>query len=226
MSNIRDIRVFKSEKVNSEGVFVTESFSNKKLNVITSRIAMKLNGENFSLGDFNHLYINFTTCLNEGEIKLSKRKIIREFSWQRYYDVGVTKEVYNHLDSGEYNELLLSFIEKTLLQYFAPDEETELKIKRNVAIVLEEGEKTLIFYKEKQAAKTKAVIYLRYLDNAHFYPLLCVYDNEGYEIFRHDFPENRETLNLGEILLSSKKVTVKPKKNYFARELESVTFEF
>ena len=59
---ISDIRLYKSESRNEHGVYAIESFSNKKLNAIIQRVVMKLRESEFSLGEFDHLYINLTTC--------------------------------------------------------------------------------------------------------------------------------------------------------------------
>ena len=59
---IGDIRLYKSESRNEYGVYNTEPFADKKLNAIVQRVVMKLRENEFSLGDFDHLYINFTTC--------------------------------------------------------------------------------------------------------------------------------------------------------------------
>jgi len=62
------------------------------------------------------------------------------------------------------------------------------------------------------------------LNNGYYKPLLKVYDLEDTLLLEKDLPEMTELLALGEIGLSSKKVTIKPRKNYFARNLEFVTF--
>jgi hypothetical protein len=89
-----------------------------------------------------------------------------------------------------------------------------------------EGENMIMRFKEKRAAKTSAVIFLRCLDDGKYLPLLCVYDADGKEILRRDLPASSELLQIGEIALSSKKVTVKPRKSVFAKDLAPITFEF
>ena len=59
---ISDIRLFKSKSQNEYGVYSTEYFGDKSLTAIVNRIVMKLRENEFSLGEFDHLYINFTTC--------------------------------------------------------------------------------------------------------------------------------------------------------------------
>ena len=45
-------------------------------------------------------------------------------------------------------------------------------------------------------------------------------------IYGFFMPASHELLQIGEIALSSKKVTVKPRKSVFAKDLAPITFEF
>ena len=83
----------------------------------------------------------------------------------------------------------------------------------------------LMHFKEKKSAKGIATIYLRLLDTRKYLPLLSVTDLEGNEIFNANLPETIDLNIIGEIQLSSKKVTVKPRKNVFAKGLEPISFE-
>ncbi|MGP1593809.1 MAG: hypothetical protein ACTTH8_01000 [Treponema sp.] len=75
MKVISDIRIYKSKVENIEGNSLPSEFkSTKILNARIKRIVMALRENNFSLGDFDHLYINFTTCNVENEIFHAKRK--------------------------------------------------------------------------------------------------------------------------------------------------------
>ena len=50
-------------------------------------------------------------------------------------------------------------------------------------------------------------------------------DIDGNEIFSANLPETIDLNIIGEIQLSSKKVTVKPRKNAFTKGLEPISFE-
>ncbi len=82
----------------------------------------------------------------------------------------------------------------------------------------------LIKFKEKQAANNKAVLYLRYLDNGRYLPLLRVFDLEDTILLEQDLPETNNLDAYGVIQLSGKKVTIKPRKNDLAQKLEPITF--
>ncbi len=217
---IADIRLFHSVEENADGNPLPNSFGDKKLNVILHRIVMKLREQGFSLGGFDHLYLNFTPCVPESEIRPAARSIDREFSWFRYYDIGVSKEFTENRDFPK----IFDLIKRALLEHF-PQNAHEI-VENAFAAALSEGENMLMRFKEKKAAKTNAVVFLRYLDTGEYLPLLCVYDANGNEILRRDLPASSELLQIGEIALSSKKVTIKPRKHVFAKDLSPITFEF
>lgn len=217
---IADIRLFHSTVENKDGNTLPSNYGDKKLNVILHRVVMKLREQGFTLGDFDHLYLNFTPCVAEGEICPAARSVYREFAWFRYYDIGVSKDFAEKRDFAKIFEL----IKRVLLLHF-PQSSPET-VETAFSSALAEGENMLMRFKEKRAAKTSAVIFLRYLDEGKYLPLLCVYDADGKEILRRDLPASSELLQIGEIALSSKKVTVKPRKSVFAKDLEPITFEF
>jgi hypothetical protein len=47
---------------------------------------------------------------------------------------------------------------------------------------------------------------------------------DGHELLRKDLPETIDLNIIGEIQLSSKKVTIKPRKNTFTVDLKPITF--
>lgn len=73
MKIISDIRIYKSRIENIEGNSLPSNFeSSKTLNAKIKRIVMALREKNFSFGDFDHLYVNFTTCNVNNSISLAK----------------------------------------------------------------------------------------------------------------------------------------------------------
>lgn len=214
---IKDIRIYKSDIENIEGNSLPISFADKALNAITRRIVMKLRENNFSLGEFDHLYINFTTCPVDGEIALSKRSVDRYYPWYRYYDVNISGEMFSMLGSAEIRDEVVELIRNVLIQNFATDSFDEKQICSCFSQVLEQGENMLMKFKEKATSKRKAILYLRYLDNCRYLPLLRVLDMEDKILFETDLPEMSDLNCLGDIQLSSKKVTVKPRKNAYTK---------
>ncbi|MDE6593989.1 MAG: hypothetical protein K2K57_13135 [Oscillospiraceae bacterium] len=205
MKIISDIRIYKSDWENINGNAQPEGFAGKMLNITISRIVMKLREYNFSLGDFNHLYINFTTCIKENTVMPAKRSVERYYPWYRYYDFGIGRELFDEIDRSENLGLLLGFIKTTLTTCFAHSENDGEIIEKAFDEALSLGEDMLMVFKTKQGTKNRAVIYLRLTDEGKYFPLLCVYDENGAEILRQDMPMSRDVFMLGEIQLSSKK---------------------
>lgn len=221
---IADIRLFKTDSMEDGDTFTT-SFGDKKLNAIIQRVVMKLRENEFSLGEFDHLYINFTTCDVAGSMSLSD-EVDRYNPWYRYCHIHVEKEQYRKLGSGEAADEVIHWISTVLVTYFSTGDFDKARICSCIHEAIEQGEKMLMKFREKVSGKRKAVVYLRYLDTCRFYPLLRVYDTEENLLFEKDLPETLTLDYLGEIQISAKKVTVKPRKNAFTAQLEPLIFEY
>ena len=186
---------------------------------------MKLRENEFSLGEFDHLYINFTTCEMAEEMKLS-HKVDRYHPWYRYCDVHIGNDLYQKLGSQEAQNDIILLIRNVLVTYFASDSFDESRIISCVQQAVEQGENMLMKFKEKVTTKRKAVVFLRFLDSCRFYPLLRVYDTEENLLFEKDLPEAVMLDYLGEIQVSTKRVTIKPRKNAFTEQNEPLFFEY
>ena len=223
MKPISDIRLYRSNIPNIDGNSHPSEFAPKQLNIIVTRIVMKLRENGFSLGDFDHLYINFTTCLDNEAIEPAKRSVDASHKWHRYYDVGVTDECYRNLESVNNVEFVIEQIKNVLNDYFCT--EANCSVEPCIEEALNKGEDMLMLYKSKQTFKRKADIYLQLLDNGMYCPNLFVYDEDGAELLHQKLPCTFDLMSLGEIQLSNKKVVVKPRKNSLASQLEPVEFE-
>ena len=215
MKIINDIRLYKSSDIDNH-----ISFANKALNIAVSRVVMKLREQQFSLGEFDHLYVNFTTCIPEDKIELVD-KIDSYHPWYRYCNIGVNKHDYEKLNT----DYVFEKLKLILMSIFSLNENTEKTI--NTAFIeAQKGEEMLMCFKEKVTEKGTATIYLRLLDSGKYLPLLCVVDSDNNKELRENLPETLDFNILGEIQLSSKKVTVKPRKNALATDLKPISFEF
>ena len=226
MKIISDIRVYKSNVENIDGNSLPIVFEDKTLSAITTRIVMKLRENNFSLGEFDHLYINFTTCTVDGGIALSKRSIDKYHPWYRYYDVNISAGIFSMLGSAEIRDEVIELIRNVLVQNFVSVDFDEKKINSYFAQALEQGENMLMKFKEKVSANRKAILYLRYPNNCRYWPLLRILDMEDRILFETDLPEMIDLNCLGDIQLSSKKVTVKPRKNVYTKTAQPLSFEY
>lgn len=223
MKPISDIRLYRNNIPNIDGNSHPSEFASKQLNIIVTRIVMKLREKGFSLGDYDHLYINFTTCLPRGGIEPAQRSVDAYHKWYRYYDVGVSDELYQILESQSNIEFVIEQIKNVLNAYFCT--ETNCSVEPCIEEALNKGEDMLMLYKSKQTSKRKVDIYLQLLDSGEYLPNLFVYEQNGTEILHEKLPCTLDLMSLGEIQLSSKKVVVKPRNNSLARGLEPIIFE-
>lgn len=222
---ISDIRLFKSELQNEYGNYITESFGDKRLNAIVKRMVMKLRENEFSLGEYDHLYVNFTTCNMAEKMNLSDQ-VDRYHPWFRYCNIHVEEALYEKLGSPESRDEIVLHIKNVLTTYFTSEDFTETNILSCVQQAVEQGEDMLMKFKEKVSAKRKAVIFLRFLDTCRFSPLLRVYDAEENLLFEKDLPQTVALDYLGEIQVSANKVTIKPRKNAYTVRNNPLVFEY
>ena len=231
MKLISDIRIYQSDVENTDGNPLPGPTGNRALNLAAQRIAMKLREAGFSLGEFTHLYLNFTTCLPEGTIRPAKRTADRYHPWYRYYDVGVCRQAFDRLNrtdasATEVTEMVFDRIRQALVTYFAPDGQSVRVIESAVEEALSKGAEMRMRFKEKKAAKATAVLYLTLREDARYEPVVCVYDLQGRTLLEETLAPTSDLSSIGEILLSSRKVTVKPRKSVYAQGLAPVSFSF
>lgn len=225
MKTISDIRLYKSEKQNEYGTHSLCNFADKKLNAMIFRIVMKLREQCFSLGEFDHLYFVFTTCAMKEEIYLSQ-EADRYHPWYRECFIKVNNDIYSRLEETSNYRYIISVISTVLVSYFSTESFNSERICSCIQHAIEHGENMLMKFKEKSTTKRKAVIFLRYNDMCMYRPLLRVYDTNEILLFEKDLPESLTLDCLGEIQLSTKKVTLKPRKNAFTHNAEEMVFEY
>ena len=223
MKVIKDIRLFKSTEENVDG-YSPQAFEEKPLLIVLHRVVMKLREQSFSLGDFDHLYINFTTCLAPEDIQPANRSIDGETRWFRYYDVGVSFDFLDLLGAECNADRVLELI-KITLHFCCPQEENRLLIEQAFHEAISLGKNMPMKYREKRSANRKAVIYLYYDDQGKYQAELCVTDESGTELLKEKMPLSYDLLSLGEIQLNSKKVAIKPRKNAFSKHRPPISFD-
>lgn len=214
MKVISDIRLYRSS-----GIDTYMGFANKALNLSVRRVVMKLREYGFSLGEFDHLYLNFTTLKPENTIKLNNT-VDRYYPWYRYCDVGISQKEYDNLGTTDCTAFVFEKIQHVLLELFDAKgfiEPALVEAKKNAEMLMR--------FKEKKSARGVATVYLRLLDNGKYLPLLCVNNTAGEEVFRTDLPETIDLSIIGELQLNNQKVTVKPRKNAFTNSLQPLSFE-
>ena len=146
MKIIGDIRLYKSSKAYNH-----VSFTNKSLNIAAHRVAMKLREQRFSLGEFDHLYLNFTVCRSAGTIELID-EIDRYHPWYRYCDIGLSQPEYDRLEIDGNTDYVYGKIETVLLNLFCSGEAAD-KIVKKAIDEAKAGPEMLMRFKEKRLKK-------------------------------------------------------------------------
>ena len=222
---IADIRLFRSEGRTESGHFDMVSFGDKRLNAVVKRIVMKLRSHGFSMGEFDHLYINFTPCALSEPLELSS-EVDRYHPWFRHCHVRVPLEVYESLGTVDRHGHIISIISDVLTAFFARSDFDEARIRDCIQEAVTGGEGMLMPFKEKTTAKRRAAIYLRFLDSCRYAPLLRVYDGAGSLLLERELPQMVTLDALGELQVGLKKVTVKPRKNALTGGKKPIIFEY
>ena len=222
---ITDIRLFKSEGRTESGHFDMVSFGDKRSIAAVKRIVMKLRENGFSMGDFDHLYINFTLCELSAPMELSQ-EVDLYHPWFRHCHVRVPREVYESLGTVDGHGHIIPIIGDVLTAFFARADFDEARIRDCIQEAVTGGEGMLMPFKEKTTAKRRAVIYLRFLDSCRYAPLLRVYDGDGNLVLERDLPQMVTLDAIGELQVGLKKVTVKPRKNALTAGKKPMIFEY
>ena len=222
---IADIRLFKSESRTTSGHFDMVSFGDKRLIAVVKRIVMKLRENGFSMGEYDHLYINFTLCELSAPMELSQ-EVDRYHPWFRHCHVRVAREVYESLGTVDSHECIIPIIGEVLTAFFARADFDEARIRDCIREAVTVGEGMLMPFREKATAKRRAVLYLRFLDSCRYAPLLRVYDGAGSLLLERDLPQMVTLDALGELQVGLKKVTIKPRKNALTAGKKPIIFEY
>ena len=160
MNVIKDIRVYRSQTENIAGNSLPHEFANNNLHIILRRIVMKLRENNFTLGDFNHLYVNLTICAIDDKIAPSKRGKDSNFPWFRYYDAEISQDFYNTLETRDCMQSVIKIVEQVLIMYFCTEKHDSEFIHSCISEATEQGENMLMKFKEKNKTYYYIQIYL------------------------------------------------------------------
>lgn len=109
------------------------------------------------------------------------------------------------METSDCIQSVIEIVEQVLIKYFCTAKHDSEFIRSCVSEAVEQGENMLVKFKEKRASKKQAIIYLRYLDNCRYFPLLRIFDLDDTMILEKDLPETNSLDAYGEIQLSSKK---------------------
>lgn len=222
MKKIADIRLFASDTPNVDGAnSLANALQNKSSAVFARRVVMKLREQGFSLGGFDHLYINFTTCAVEGGIAPARLSFQ---TWYRFYDVHVDKDTQKNISCEEDAAIAAQLIQSVLLKYFAATEKDEAIIVKSINAA-KEGDKMAVLYMEKKYSKCTISVYISLNNKGEFCPILQIMKKDGTLIQRKRMKPCVEMGTYGDIRFDGERVLIKPRKNAYYAKRKPIVIE-
>ncbi|GIU51240.1 hypothetical protein TUM4438_40180 [Shewanella sairae] len=220
---LRDIRYYASDEPNSSGKGFPSSCSRffdfpKNLHYWGGRISQIVGPEGLSFGDFDHLYINFTSGLPLEEIQFSERA---PEGWMRYIDFGVSFDTLKGLNEQELEQFLVNSTFK-LLSYLCHGDKEKLKIVENVKSNVEEyGSEVELPVKLKETKSySVSITYKLRPNNEGSYGIVKYTNLKSGESFRDRFIELKAPDDIfplvGSIAIKDGKIVIKPRASFRA----------
>jgi len=157
---IKDIRYYESNTTNSDGNSMPHDLGQLfqptiDTNYIGQRIARKLHELKFCYGEFDHIYINLTTTLNENDLVISNRNSDNRI---KYIDFGLSPTSYNSLSDIDKNHLLKSITFKVLKHISLADHLNMKRVSQVELLIAKLDTEIRINYKTKETSKYKIEI--------------------------------------------------------------------
>lgn len=217
---LKDIRFYESENQNIDGQSMPQELGKlfkptKDTNYIGQRIARKLNELKYTYGEFDHIYINLTTYINENEIVISNRNIDKRI---KYVDFGINAENLNTLSDNEKNAFIKTVTFKVLTE-ISQDRDLEL-IKQTQKQLSEFDTEIKIHYKSKETNSYKIDIYYQIEALNGGTKAIIEFNDKKNNIcsvgnYKLQFYEDIYTL-VDTINLTDDRIILKPKKSFVA----------
>lgn len=172
MNLIKDIRFF-SEHPDP----VLEKYHIRGMKDIIQRLLFLLRHENFTFGDFDHLYMNYTPTLPHGEVRLSERPVDRYHPWFRFAEAGCDLALFKAGSLREQRLFLADTVRRAV--HLHADAENCAVFDRCFERVMSLGSALEIPYREKTGEHLKLTISLTITDEADFLPIVRIFDPDG-----------------------------------------------
>ena len=148
---IKDIRYYELRPDNYQGKFdgilgnVYQSSSDTKY--IGQRIARKLNELGFIAGEFDHVYINLSPNLKDGEIIENEKFLDKQI---RHFDFGIKPNDFNNLTDAE-KDVMIKNVTFRVLQLISRNDALKSELINDVKNLFEKyGKQLIIKYKTKE----------------------------------------------------------------------------
>ena len=231
MGLIKDIRLFEADWPNEDYFsiphYIGRIFRFDGLGVLdmTERLVFLLRSRGFCLDGFDHLYLNYTTMLPDGELRRAKRTSCREDSWLRWVDIGCDAEAFNSWEPEKKTAFVLSTLTEAVV-LMSPPEQREMA-KECVRLVLEEKERLVIPYKRKENQEYMVDVLVRITDEPDYIPVLRVTQKGGaivYETELRPYDRNAFICQFSSFSIGKRSLRISPRKNFESEfyELEPI----
>jgi hypothetical protein len=219
---IKDIRYSESEILNIEGNSLPSDFGKIYIGVldivaIGQRIARKLNELKFVSGEFDHIYINFTTVLHQDDFKVSKRDVEK---WLKYVDYGLSTSFFNAKTDSRKRDFIKEATFKALKAIYSSDEENLAIIEKVENLIHRFDTELSIHYKTKETNSYRIDISYQIKPNGGSSKAIVVFNDKrknfkGTVFFDLRFYEDIYSL-IDTITLKDKHIILSPKKSFRA----------
>lgn len=220
---ISDIRLFESDVPNIDGnpnpyyIGKIYQYDHMECLDVIQRLLFLLRHRGFGFDDFDHLYLNFTPCVIHGETRDVNRYNIREFSWYHYVDIGCDIQIFNDLSLKEKNLFILESVKKaSLLKAHAEQQEL---FEATFDEVIQNGERLLLPYKQKDNQNYIVEIFTRITDEVSFIPFIRVTDQNGVVIAEQElrsYGRDEFIYQIGTITIGKASARIVPRKSSYA----------
>lgn len=222
MKLISDIRFFESNKENIDGYFPSDlgnifRIDNQKYIVNINRLVLKLREQNFSLPDFDHIYINFSTCIEVGQISIANRTPDIYHPFYRFIDVGMSQEEFNNLSDSAKIERLIKTSVDVIISLFCSNNATVNLVKECANEILKNGEKSILIYKQKENGTYRVQVVVRLLEDGMYCPIIRIFDKNQQllqeYLYNRLLTKDEFIFQFGSINIGKSSITIKPKSN-------------
>lgn len=233
MNLIKDIRLFESGGADGSpaasatymrGLY---GFDGMDMQDILQRLLFLLRHEGFSLGEFDHLYMNYTTSLPHGQVQRNPRERDPYFPWFRFVDCGCDVETFGAMCMDQQRQFLSEAIRKAV--HLHADEENAAIFDRCYEAVMEKGADLEIPYKEKVGEHLRLTISATISDEVDFLPIVRIFDLNGSLLLEkqlRSYGRDEFILQFRGITLGKKTVRIQTSKSTDARYYDIHSLKF
>jgi hypothetical protein len=219
-----DIRYYESDHENVDYMSLPDGPGRiftfpKSISFLGARIARKLREYGFVAGVYDHLYVNFTTMLHEGQYRYSPREV-GERNRIKYIDFGLFPARTNRLSMTK-KESLVCGLTFDVVRFVARERPARLAVVDRVAAEIgEKGTELEIVHKTKETAAYAVTVSYQIRPNGNpSVGLIEYHDKKTGQRFKAEFKlkdyEDAFAL-VGSISVSHGVISLKPRSSFKA----------